>query len=113
MLYFEYGSASLPPDADSTLAPLAAQARARHLQMSIIGYAADGDSVAYNDALSLARARAVRTRLVALGLPPGQIINVTGYDTYDVTPQACERPGHRDETVCVQSRQVVIILFLG
>jgi outer membrane protein OmpA-like peptidoglycan-associated protein len=109
-LFFESGSASLPPDADSTLAPLAAQVRAQHLQVSIIGYAADGDSAVYNSALSLARAQAVHSRLVALGLPPGQITAVAGRDAYDVPPQACDRHGHLDETICAQSRQVVITL---
>lgn len=59
--------------------PVAKQAIARKLTVPITGYAApDGGTGAYNLALSAARARAVRARLIALGVPARQIVKVVG-----------------------------------
>ena len=63
---FGFGGASLLAGADSILGPLAAKARSGHLTATITGYASpDGESPAYNLALSRARALTVRARLVA------------------------------------------------
>ena len=108
---FAFGSATLLPGADGILAPLAAKARSGHLLVTVTGYASpDGGSAAYNLALSRARALAVRARLVALGLPSGQITRVTGLGTDGKTTQACDVAGQFDEAVCAQLRRVVVLL---
>ena len=108
---FAFNSATLLPGADGILGPLAAQARSGRLLVTITGYASpDGGSAAYNLALSRARAQAVRARLVALGLPPGQITRVTGLGTDGKTLQACDVAGQFDEAVCAQLRRVVVLL---
>ena len=108
---FAFDSATLLPGADGILAPLAAKARSGHLLVTVTGYASpDGGSAAYNLALSQARALAVRARLVALGLPPGQITRVTGLGTDGKTTQACDVAGQFDEAVCAQLRRVVVLL---
>ncbi len=108
---FAFGSATLLPGADAILAPLAAKARSGHLLVTVTGYASpDGGSAAYNLALSRARALAVRARLVALGLPSGQITRVTGLGTDGKTTQACDVAGQFDEAVCAQLRRVVVLL---
>lgn len=108
---FAFDRASLLPGADGILGPLAAKARSGHLLASITGYASpDGGSDAYNTALSEARARAVRSRLIALGLPPGQITHVAGVGTDGKTSQACDVAGQFDEAICAQLRRVVVLL---
>ena len=108
---FAFDSADLLPGADAVLGPLAAKARSGHLLVTVTGYASpDGGSAAYNLALSRARALAVRVRLVALGLPSGQITRVTGLGTDGKTTQACDVAGQFDEAVCAQLRRVVVLL---
>jgi len=108
---FAFDSATLLPGADGILGPLAAKAGAGHLLVTITGYASpDGGSAAYNLTLSRARALAVRARLVALGLPPGQITRVTGLGTDGKTAQACDVAGQFDEAICAQLRRVVVFL---
>ena len=52
---------------------------AYHLQVSILGFASpETGSPAYNQALSLARARAIRVRLITLGVSPDRIVQVRG-----------------------------------
>jgi outer membrane protein OmpA-like peptidoglycan-associated protein len=109
--FFRFDSAQLLPGADSILGPLAAQAVSGHQKLAITGYASpDGGSSAYNQALSLARALSIRSRLVSLGVPASQIVQVTGRGTAGKTISACYRDGHLDETVCAQLRRVVILL---
>jgi outer membrane protein OmpA-like peptidoglycan-associated protein len=109
---FAFGSAQLVRGADIILRPLAVKARAQHRLASITGYASpDGGSAAYNLALSRARAEAVRNRLVALGLPPGQVTQVTGLGTAGRSRPDCYRHGQLDEAVCARLRRVVILLF--
>ncbi|HEY7919368.1 MAG TPA: hypothetical protein VIE45_06915, partial [Streptosporangiaceae bacterium] len=62
---------------------------------------------AYNDRLSVLRARAVQARLVALGVPPSKIIRVRGVGT---DHQTCTVHGTPDESRCAQLRRVVIVL---
>ena len=108
---FAFGSARLLPGADGILRPLAGRARGRHELVSITGYASpDGGSAAYNLTLSRSRALSVRNRLEALGLPPGQITQVTGLGTAGLTRRACYRHGQPDEAVCATLRRVVILL---
>jgi len=110
-LLFQFDSATLIPAADSVLAPIADQARRQHLRVAITGHASpDGGTGAYNIALSVRRADAVRDRLIALGLPAGQITQVTGVGTADEPPNACLTRGHLDEAICAQLRRVVVVL---
>ena len=108
---FAFDSARLLPGADGILRPLASRARSRHELVSITGYASpDGGSSGYNLSLSRSRALSVRNRLEALGLPPGQITQVTGLGTAGLTRRACYRQGQLDEAVCATLRRVVILL---
>jgi outer membrane protein OmpA-like peptidoglycan-associated protein len=110
-LLFEFDSTALIPYADKILQPVVQQARSQHLQVSITGFASpDGGSSAYNLALSAQRAEAVRDRLAALGLPAGQITQVTGGGTGGKRIDACLVHGRLDEAVCAQLRRVVIVL---
>jgi outer membrane protein OmpA-like peptidoglycan-associated protein len=110
-MFFRLNSSQLLPGADSILGPLAARAMAYHLQVSITGFASpETGSPAYNKALSLARAHAVRVRLTALGVSPGQIVQVVGVGTAGETAAACYRGGRLDEAVCGKLRRVVILL---
>lgn len=109
--FFAFASSQLLPGADAILSPVAVQARAGHLLVSITGYASpDGGTAAYNDALSVARAHAVRTRLIALGVPSKWITHVIGAGTAGTTLQACYRAGQLDEAACAALRRVVILL---
>ena len=110
VLLFYFESATLVPTADAVLRPLAEQARRRHLEVSITGYASPEGSVTYNVALSKRRAIAVRDRLIALGLPPGGITRVTGAGTAGQTLSACLTQGQLDEAKCATLRRVVITL---
>jgi len=110
--FFAFNSARLLPGADTILGPVAAQARTRHLTVSITGYASpDAGTAAYNLALSAARARAVQARLIALGVPRPLIVSVTGAGTAGIPRAACYRRGSIDETVCGRLRRVVITLL--
>lgn len=110
-MFFRLNSSQLLPGVDSILGPLAARAVAYDLQVSIQGFASpETGSPAYNKALSLARALAVRARLIALGVSPDQIVQVEGEGTAGKTAAACYRGGHLDEAVCGKLRRVVILL---
>ena len=110
-LLFPFNSSTLVPSADTILQPVAQKARSQHLLVSITGYTSpDGGSNAYNLALSAKRADAVRDRLVALGLPAKQIIQVIGAGTGGKSPDACVVNGHLDEAICAQLRRVVVVL---
>ncbi|MGH3181253.1 MAG: OmpA family protein [Streptosporangiaceae bacterium] len=109
--FFAFDSSQLLPGADSILGPLAASARSGHLLVSITGYASpDGGSDAYNTMLSKERALAVRARLIALGVPAGQIVTCTGLGTDGEPRSACYSGGQLDEAICAQLRRVVILL---
>jgi|HubBroStandDraft_5_1064220.scaffolds.fasta_scaffold49840_2 outer membrane protein OmpA-like peptidoglycan-associated protein len=110
-LFFRLNSSQLLPGADSILGPLAARAKAYRLQVSITGSASpETGSPAYNQALSLARARSIQAGLIALGVAPDQIIQVAGDSTAGKTAAVCYRDGHLDEVVCAKLRRVVILL---
>jgi outer membrane protein OmpA-like peptidoglycan-associated protein len=109
-LLFQFNSATLIPSASTALQPLATQARDDHQQVSITGYASpDGGTTAYNKALSQRRAAAVRNRLIALGLPAGQITKVTGAGTAGKQLDTCLVQGQLDEAICAQLRRVVVV----
>jgi outer membrane protein OmpA-like peptidoglycan-associated protein len=110
--FFPFDSAQLLPGADAVLAPLAAEARGQYRQVTIIGYASpDGGTDAYNLALSASRAQAVKTRLIALGVPSSLMVKAVGLGTAGQPRSACYRQGHLDEAMCAQLRRVVITLY--
>ena len=110
-LLFAFNSTALLPSADSILRPIAQHARSRDQLVSITGYASpDGGSTAYNLALSARRAAAVRDRLITLGLPAGQLSQVTGAGTAGNSRAACLIHGQLDEAACAQLRKVIIVL---
>ena len=110
--FFPFNSARLLPGADAVLGQLAAEARRQDLQVTIIGYASpDSGTEAYNLALSAARAQAVRTRLIALGVPASLIVKAGGLGTAGQPRSACYRQGHLDEAKCAQLRRVAITLY--
>ena len=110
-LLFQFNSTTLIPYANMTLQPIVQMARSHHLLVSITGYASpDGGTSAYNLALSAKRANAVRHKLIALGLPPGQIVRVIGAGTAGKDRDACLTHGQLDEAACAQLRRVVIVL---
>lgn len=74
-LEFRAGSARLPRTSDSELGRIAAWAKARPDGLVVIGGHADARGRTAGDVrLSLARAKRVRDRLVALGVNPYQIV---------------------------------------
>ena len=112
VVLFGSNSAALQPGADAVLGPIAHRARSLDLAVSITGYASpDGGTSAYNLALSAWRAAAVRDRLIALGLPAEQVVQVTGVGTAGESRSACFAHGHLDEVACAQLRRVVILLL--
>jgi hypothetical protein len=109
--FFAFNSARLLPGADSILGPIAARARDGHLEVTIVGYASpDGGSGHYNLTLSAGRARAVRARLIELGVPAGLIVQAVGLGTGGKTRLDCYRHGHLDEAICARLRRVLITL---
>ena len=110
-LLFSFGSSTLIPSADPILQSIAQRARSQHRLASITGYASpDGGTNTYNLALSARRADAVRNRLIALGLPVGQITKITGAGTAGKSQDVCLVHGQLDEAICAQLRRVVIVL---
>jgi outer membrane protein OmpA-like peptidoglycan-associated protein len=110
--FFPFNSARLLPGADAVLGQLAAEARRQDLQVTITGYASpDSGTDAYNLALSAARAQAVKTRLIALGVPASLIVEAVGLGTAGQPRSVCYRQGQLDEAVCAQLRRVVITLY--
>ena len=110
-LLFPFDSSTLVPSADTILQPIAQRAREQNQLVSITGYASpDGGTSAYNLTLSGRRANAVRDRLIALGLPAGQVGQATGAGTAGKTRAACLIDGQLDEAACAQLRKVVIVM---
>ena len=109
--FFAFGSARLLPGADIILGPIAARARDQHRKVTVIGYASpDGGSGRYNLALSARRARAVRARLISLGVAASLIVQAVGLGTAGQPRSACYRGGHLDEAICARLRRVLITL---
>jgi outer membrane protein OmpA-like peptidoglycan-associated protein len=79
---FDFGSAALGPNADPILRQVAAAVLERPdiLRVEVQGHADDRGTVAFNQALSQARADAVAAALVSLGVPREQL-HAVGYGT--------------------------------
>jgi outer membrane protein OmpA-like peptidoglycan-associated protein len=107
-LLFRYGKAVLIAGADHYLEPIVADEQRAGSWVSITGHASpDGGTAGYNQKLSLARARAVRARLITLGLSPRKITHVAGVGTAHAS---CTVAGALDEARCATLRRVVIVL---
>ena len=96
-LLFAFNSATLLPEANQYLAPIAARASAGSYSVSITGQASpDGGTASYNLRLSALRARAVQHRLITLSLGgspdrPGQ------RNRYRRAVLRCQRDAGRDQ----------------
>ena len=55
-------------------------------------------------------ARTIQAALIALGVAPGQIVQVAGEGDGGLTAAACYPGGHLDEAVCAKLRRVVVLL---
>ena len=110
--FFPFNSARLLPGANAVLGPLAAEARGQYLHVTIVGYASpDGGTDAYNLALSAARAQAVKTRLIALGVPASLVVKAVGLGTANQPRSACYHQAQLDEPICERLRRVMITLY--
>lgn len=107
-LLFRFDSSALVAGADSYLRPIAQQEIRGGDFVAVTGQASpDGGTAAYNDRLSVLRARAVEDRLIALGVPRARVTRVRGVGT---DHQSCTVHGTLDESRCAQLRRVVIVL---
>ena len=85
-LLFAVDSADLATGTDPDLLRLVRAAQASGGTVTVVGHTdAVTGTAAYNDALSLARARAVAERLQQLGLDPRRIVGVTGRGSRDAS----------------------------
>lgn len=110
-LLFQFNSPILGPDADAILGPEVDAARAGDDSVSVVATASpDGGSAAYNDWLSSERASNTAERMIQLGLPASQIVEVRGLGTNGVPPSDCIVSGVLSESVCSQFREVSITL---
>lgn len=111
-LLFTLDSAALLPGADDALGPLVRQALAGGDLVRITGHAdASTGTPAHNRDLSTARARAVADRLIALGLPRGRLLAVTGVGSAGEPPGAELTAGRPDPVKAAAQRKVVIELI--
>jgi outer membrane protein OmpA-like peptidoglycan-associated protein len=109
--FFAFGSYTLLPGADTVLQPIATKVATGHLDVEIEGFSSpETGTAAYNQWLSAKRAKAVETRLISLGVAPGQILAVRGEGTGGKPASACYRHGRVDESACAALRHVVILL---
>src|SRR5215468_4562730 len=78
MVFFDTNSATLSQQGNTTVSEAAAIAKSMPSSRVVVtGFTDTEGAVAYNQALSLRRANAVRTALVANGVPP-QSVTVSG-----------------------------------
>lgn len=108
-LLFGPGSADLRPDADAALRPIAdllATDPGRHAE--VIGHSADYGDLAYQSAISMDRAAAVRDRLVELGADR-QRVDSRGVGNTE--PAAVEWvDGEHDLAAAATNRRVVVVV---
>lgn len=104
IVYFGFDRAELTPAAVSTVRQAGAEAlRGTTQLLEVTGHADRAGSERYNMALSLRRADAVRTLLIAEGVPSEQILVVARGETYPAIQTA-------DGVADPRNRRVVIIL---
>jgi outer membrane protein OmpA-like peptidoglycan-associated protein len=73
-VHFAVNSPEIPPDAVAALVELAQEIRRVGADIIVIGHSDATGRAARNDALSQARADAVRDRLVQAGVEPGRVL---------------------------------------
>jgi outer membrane protein OmpA-like peptidoglycan-associated protein len=79
MVFFDTGSVALSEQARATVAAAAASAKEMPSQrVAVTGFTDTEGSAAFNQALSVRRANAVRDALVRAGMPPQSVIVTTG-----------------------------------
>lgn len=103
-VYFDYDSAAIRSDAETTLQKFASFSKANDVQgVTIEGHADERGTREYNLALGDRRAVAVKKYLVGLGLSPNQMTTIS----YGKERPAVE--GH-DESAWAKNRRGVIVL---
>jgi outer membrane protein OmpA-like peptidoglycan-associated protein len=100
LLYFEEGQTQVTSESQTALDALFAEvARRQAVEVQITGHTDGVGSVADNDRLSLARAQAVRERLVQLGLRSDFIRAVGRGEREPLVPTPDEQPEPRNRRV--------------
>ena len=91
MVFFDLNSTKLDPDAAATITDAANVARGYpNAKVTVTGYTDTTGSVAYNQALSMRRANAVKDGLIANGVP-AQAINVVGSGEQSLLVQTADQ----------------------
>jgi hypothetical protein len=104
IVFFDFDRAALTPTAVQTIKQAAAQAQAgRSTRIEVMGHTDRAGSDAYNMALSLRRANAVRDQLVREGITANQIVVMGRGESQPLLPTA---DGVRES----QNRRVEIVL---
>jgi outer membrane protein OmpA-like peptidoglycan-associated protein len=104
IVFFDFDRANLTPTALQTISQAAAQAKSgKTTRIDVTGHADRSGSDAYNMALSLRRANAVRDQLVRYGIAANQIVVAGRGESEPMVPTA---DGVREP----QNRRVVIVL---
>jgi outer membrane protein OmpA-like peptidoglycan-associated protein len=104
IVFFDFDRANLTPTALNTIKQAAAQAKSgRSTRIDVTGHADRSGSDAYNMALSLRRANAVKDQLVREGIAANQIVVVGRGESQPLVPTA---DGVREP----QNRRVEIVL---
>ncbi len=102
IVFFDFDKSNIRPDAAATISTAVAQAQeAETLRFRVTGHTDTVGSSAYNDALSLRRAEAVKAELIRLGVPADEIV-ISGAGFGD--PLVSTGPGVREQ----QNRRAVI-----
>jgi outer membrane protein OmpA-like peptidoglycan-associated protein len=104
MVFFDFNSTKIDPDAAATITDAANVAKGYpNAKVTVTGYTDTVGSNAYNQALSLRRANAVRDGLIANGVAPGSI-NVVGSGEQSLlvqTPQQVNQSKNRRVSILV------------
>jgi outer membrane protein OmpA-like peptidoglycan-associated protein len=91
MVFFDLNSTKIDPDAAATITDAANVAKGMpNAKVTVTGYTDTTGSVAYNQALSMRRANAVRDGLIANGVP-AQAINVVGSGEQSLLVQTADQ----------------------
>ncbi len=98
-VFFDFDSTVITPEADAVLNDVAAQyaAAGGAMLVDVIGYTDRSGSAAYNQALSVRRAEAVRNALVAKGVADSSILTAGRgeNDPLVATPDGVREPSNR------------------
>lgn len=111
---FEFGRADLRPQASDSLRDILAQIRATNPNalISVIGHTDGIGNDAANDALSLRRANAVKSWLVAAGVPP-QAVQTQGMGRRQPIAPNRRPDGGDDPAGRARNRRVELVVSNG